>query len=270
MSYVNIPTGTGVHDFTDRYYYGSSNVTFDTLSTSDKTTIRQNLWHTFLDLFFGPDTSAGQTFYTRSDGSTISLSSLLHESGTWPPEELTQYKDYLLIEGLFAGTLKSFFYDYVPTKNNVTFTGGSPTYLTAYTTYLTDPNASGVAQKQNSILLWVWEVLSAMLKSVNEATPTKGNYLLTMTSAEDKAASSLASITYGTQQNAEDYGTQASNMNKQKEAEVLRAQRSSAGKKGQTAQSMMTSLRDQATQHQQLMTSLMQTMESMIQSIMKK
>jgi hypothetical protein len=270
MSYISIPSGTGIHDFSDRYYYGASNTSLDSLTEGERTTIRQNLWNKFLDIFFGPDTSAGDTYYTRSDGSTISLSSLLHSSGSWPPAELVQYKDYLLVEGLFAGALKSFFYDYAPKRTDITFSGGSPTYIASFQTYLTDPNTSDVAKKQNSILLWVWEVLSEMLSSINKATPTKGSYLLTMTAAEDKAASSLGAIEYVTQQNAEDYSSQALNMNRQKQAEVLRAQRSAAGKKGQTAQSMITSLRDQGTQHQQLMTTIMQSMEAMIQSIMKK
>jgi hypothetical protein len=268
MSYVSIPNGTaGIHNFSDPYYYGKSNS-----SISNLVDVSGNLWKKFLDIFFSSSTNAGKTYYTRSDGSTISLADLLHTSGSWPPAELTQYKDYLLIESLFSGALKSFFYDYMPNQPGVIFseTSGDTSYVTHFQNFLTDPNRPDIAKKQNSILLWVWEALSLMLESVNKATPTKGNYLLAMTGVEDKTATAISNIQYLTQQNAEDYSSQSTNMNRQKEAEVYRAQRSSAGKKGQAAQAMITSLRDQSTQHSQLMTTLMQTMESMIQSIIKK
>lgn len=274
MSYISIPDGTtGLNDFSNDYFYGGSMTTlYSALNDTERSTLRNTLWQAFLDTYFGSSTSAGNTYYTQADGSNASLYTMLHTSGSWPPAALTQYKDYLLIEGLFSGVLKSFFYDYMPTHSGIDFTTttGAASYLTHFNNYLLDPNRPDIAKKQNSILLWVWETLSLMLQSVNQATPTKGNYVLAMVGAEDKSATAVANIQYLTQQNSEDYASQATNMTRQKDAEVYRNQRSAAGKKEQSAQAMITSMRDQSTQHSQLMTTLMQTMESMIQGIIKK
>lgn len=270
MPHVSLPTGVNGsnHNFNDNYYYGlhSSNMT---------TQSRSDLWNAFLDLFYGPSTNAAQIMYTRANGSTISLSSLLTSSGTWPPAELQTYNDNLLIEGLFSACLKSFFYDYAEnypnTGGTITYSGSDSTYVAnKFSTYLSDPTTNSASQKQNNILIWVFEVLTNILSSINNTTPTQGSYLIAMTSVEEQAAQSLAAITYLVQQNGTDYGSQTTNMQNQQNAQVIQAYRAAAGKTGQIAQSMITTLRDQSTQQSQLMSTVIQTLESMVQAIIKK
>jgi hypothetical protein len=265
MSYVSLPTGVNgaIHDFNDNYYYG--------LYTSSMTSqARTDLWNAFLNLFYGSGTNASQIMYTTDAGATVSLSTLLTTTGTWPPAELKTYKENLLIEGLFASCLKSFFYDYAEKYPNAAGTINSSNVVTKFLNYLSDPATNSVAKKNNSILIWAFDLLKNILRSINEATPTKGSYLIAMTKLELKIADDLSAITYLTQSSSSDYGSQTTNMQNQQKAEVYRAYRSSAGKTGQLAQSMITTLRDQSTQQSQLMSTIIQTLESMVNSVIKK
>lgn len=263
--FVSMPTKfNNANVSEDEFYFGSA-----TDNAPDAAT-RVLLWHNFIEVALGD--IAKQSFYLTPNGTggftQQSLYSIMRTGNTWPPAALSTYKDDKFIEGMFASTLKSFFYDYKSSGGNVGT--DSTSIANNYRTYLQSPNIDNVAKKQNTILLWVWEVLLKVLANIHNATPSKGGYLLAMTSAEDKAAQKIEDITYAVQASANDYSTQAANMNKQKDAEVARSQRASAGKNGQTAQSMMTQLRDQATQQAQLMSTLMQTMESLYQAIIKK
>lgn len=267
MTYVSVPQGqTGSsHNFYDAYYYG-------TFSTTVGTTYQSPMWQGFLDLFYGSSTSAANIMYTRSDGSQISLSNLLRNntSSTWPPTELTEYEDHLLIESLFASCLRSFFYDYAPSYASGAGALSSGNITTRFLAYLQDPDTNSASQKQSNILIWIFNMLANMLNSINEATPTEGNYLLAMTKVEVAAATSLSNITYGVQSSSDDYETQTENMENQKQGEVLQAQRSAAGKTGQQAQAVITALRDAGSQQSDLMASVMQSFDTMIQTIVKK
>jgi hypothetical protein len=267
MSYVNIPSRFVSSDF----YYStySANVS----STPDKTA----LWKTFIEQSFGENTKSQFMTFPNSTGgfSQKSIYDIMHavgSNGAWPPAELITYKDYTYIEGMFASSLKSFFYDYAQDQANTPggkkITDGG--VMANYATYLQNPLREPVAKKQNTVLLWVWQVLLKILSETNKAAPTEGNYLLATTNSEDAAATEIQKISYSIQQSANDYAVQKTNIQLQTRAEVLRSQRASAGKQGQKAQSMITQLRDQATQQSQLMSTIIQTMEGLYQAILSK
>lgn len=262
--------------FNNSYYYGAYYTTYSVNIDS----ARQALWQIYIDSYFGSTSSAAYTYLStnlENPQITASLYSLLRPDSnlaTWPTSStsspLTFYADNIFIEGMFGMLLRDFFYHYAPAHLNASDFSSSSAIQSAFTTYLSSSARDSTTYKQNTILIWIWELLTQMLTSINNTTLTQGGYLLAMTSAENAAAQQLANINYRAQANDQDYTTQAANMNMQTNADVYRAMRSSNGKQGQIAQSMITSLRDAATQQAQLMATIIQNMESMYQAIMRK
>lgn len=263
------------------YYYSTAAHNIQVQGNADA------LWHMYLDAFFGSSTSATSTFLqmdpTNNPQATQELYTILRTSGAWPVDQngavttagpLTYYKDYFLIQGMYGTLLRNFFYNYAPQKGwdltTANVNANSDYINTRFNVYLNDVNRDSVTNKQNTIFLWLWQLLTQMLERIDNITLAHSGFLLAMTQAELVAANNMAAIHYSAQSDANDYATQASNMNLQKSADVQRSYRSADGKNGQISQSMMTQLRDQATQQVQLMTAVVEGMEAMYQAIMKK
>jgi hypothetical protein len=222
------------------FYYGAY------ASKIESDADRQALWDEYLALF-RPDQGNG---YTANQ---------------------LELKEDVFIQALFGVILKEFFYEHAVKKNlNITSTTTPAELKAFFTAYLTSSDRASTTKSQSSVLLWVWEVVGEALVRMHDAAPTKASYALAMTNAELAAVNAMSNIKFETQSSAADYSTSSANMTKQKELEGLRAWRGLVGKKTQTSQSMMTSLRDNASQQSQLMSAVMQIMESMIQAVIKR
>lgn len=245
MTKVDIPSG-----FDSSFYYGSYGAS-QTLTSLDDT-----LWNKFIDTYFPA-------------GGVGPFNDALNSSGTWPPAELDTYNAYRIVEGIFGAALKDFFYVYAPQQGLSTSSTASEIEA-AFETFLGDVPAASSAKRQSSVLHWVFEVLVELLERFHEAAPTKGGYALAMADAEADSVENLVAISFGTQSSSSDYGTQRDNMEAQQDAEEQRSYRAIAGKKGQDAQAAMTTMRDNASTHSQMMSTLLQSMENMIQAIIKR
>lgn len=242
MSYVAAPSSTS-----DAHLYGAY---------TNGQSASNDLWETFIDTLFP---SGGEGPFNEA----------LNSSGTWPPADLQTYQSYRIVEGIFTAALKDFFYVYLPSHSNPASTSATALEA-AFANYLTDPNVSSSSKRQSTVLHWVWEVLVETLERFHEASPTKGGYALAMAAAEQASVDELTRISFGTQSSSSDYGTQRNNMEAQQDAEIFRSYRAVSGKRGQDAQAGMTTMRDNASQHSQMMSTLLQSMESMIQSVIKR
>lgn len=246
MAVVSPPSG-----FDAAFFYSSYN-------SSLNASIKNELWETFVDVYFP---AGGNGPYNDA----------LNSGGTWPPADLTTYLDYKIIEGIFGATLKDFFYVYAFDNSIASSSVDSVSEArTQFTAYLNDVSRASSAKRQSTVLLWVWEVLVQILQRFHDAAPTKGGYALAMADAEKASVDLLTEVSFGTQSSSSDYGTQRNNMQAQQDAELYRSYRAIVGKRGQDAQAMITTTRDTASNHSQLMASVLQAMESMIQAVIKR
>lgn len=245
MSIVNTPSG-----YDSSFYYGSYG------SSQTLTNLDDTLWEKFIDSYF-------------PSGGTGPFNEALNSAGSWPPTDLETYNASLIVEGIFGAALKDFFYVYAP-EQGISTTSSEAEIAAAFETFLGSPVLASSAKRQSTIMHWVFEVLVEMLERFHEAAPTKGGYALAMADAEADSVDNLVAISFGTQSSSSDYGTQRDNMEAQQDAEEQRSYRAIAGKRGQDAQASMTSMRDNASSHSQMMSTLLQSMESMIQAIIKR
>lgn len=233
----------------DGYYATAANL----LSSTD----RLELWNTFIDTYYQKDTN------------DLGDPGDLGEAGRlgYTDREL-EYKIPSFVNGFYASVVQSFFYGYLPTLSTQPST--TQEVKDAWYAYLINPDRSSVAYRQNMVILWVWNVLLEALKEIQQGTPLRARMAIAFSQAEQTAVEKMANIEFTAQEDENDFDTQAENMNKQQAAETFRAWRGIVGKNTQTAQQRTSQDQEQISQHIQLMSTMLQQLENLVGSIIKR
>ncbi|MDA8773678.1 hypothetical protein N9N03_00935 [Chlamydiia bacterium] len=230
----------------------SSSISGTTLgATGLNDTTKDALWNTFLNLMF----------------SNADLATDYNEATLTFTGDLAEYNDYEFMLSVYKAAIRSFIFE----KKDV---NGQTDQLTTanFTTWLNEQKAdtNSVFNQQNSIMLYVWFTLLASFKEMQKTAINHIQFSLAMAGAERHTINDLAGVGFTVQDSESDFDAQKTNMQSQQDMEKFKQKRTLLGKKGQAAQSFVSSSQEAVSGQSQLLNSIMQQLDAIISGIIRR
>ncbi len=236
----------------------------NTVGGSSASTVQLNainaIWTSYINTLFPELTSA--TSFDPTGLSTNFLDS---------KDNMNIYLGYM-----FEASLRDFFYTWLPSKgitalsNLGSSSSAAATSLGSYfVQYLQDGTASLSSKRQNFSGMWVILMLIEIMQQMQNTAPNKASTALIFAEGEEAAAQAGALVTFYQQSSANDYATQQKNQNNQQKAQSYQNWRTIIGQNTSNYQTQTQSANDSYSQMQQLISSILEQFQNMLQFIIK-
>lgn len=236
----------------------------NTVGGSSASTVQLNainaIWTSYINTLFPELTSA-----TSFDSSGLSTNFLDSK------DNMNIYLGYM-----FEASLRDFFYTWLPSKGITALSSlGSSSSAAAsslgsyFVQYLNDGTASLSSKRQNFSGMWVILMLIEIMQQMQNTAPNKASTALIFAQGEEAAAQAGALVTFYQQSSANDYATQQKNQNNQQKAQSYQNWRTIIGQNTSNYQTQTQSANDSYSQMQQLISSILEQFQNMLQFIIK-
>lgn len=236
----------------------------NTIGSSNASTVQLNalnsIWTSYINALY-PELTTASSF--DSSGQSINFLD--------SKDNLNIFLGYM-----FESSLRSFFYDWLPSKNISALSNlGSSSSAAAtalgnlFVQYLNDGTASLSGKRQNFSGMWVILMLIQIMQQMQNTAPNKASTALIYAQGEEAAAQAGALVTFYQQSSANDYATQQKNQNNQQKAQSYQNWRTIIGQSTSNYQTQTQTSNDSYSQMQQLISSILEQFQNMLQFIIK-